>query len=172
MLTFRCTQRVLRRLGIEAIADAPVSTTRLGDWYVNLLLMRRHRLLIFVSEPTLLSVCIPVTELSTLIPRFRKGLAEILQALDAPSRAIEAETSEVETIAFGATLSRSVLGSMNDLMFQAKWELKRNPQQTLLELALKLSQVPCKPLGYRFPQEVAMARLAGERLTALVRRKQ
>ncbi len=167
MLTFRCTQRVLRRLGIETIADAPVSTTRLGDWYMNLFLSRRHRLVIFVSEPTLLSVFIPVTELSTLIPSFRKGLKGILKELDAPSRAIETETSEMETAIFAATVNRSVLGSMNDLIFQAKWELKRNPEQTLLELGLRLSQVPCKPLGYRFPQEAVMARLAGERPAAL-----
>ena len=167
MLTFRCTQRVLRRLGIEAIADAPMSTTRLGDWYTNLLLVQRHRLLIFVSEPTLLSVFIPVNELSTLIPRFRRGLAEVLQALGAPTRAIEAEISDMETVAFAATVNRSVLGSMNDLIFQAKWELKGNPQQTLLELGLKLSQILCKPLGYRLPQEAAMARLAGECPAAL-----
>ena len=167
MLTFRCTQRVLRRLGIEAIADAPVSTTRLGDWYINLLLVRRHRLLIFVSEPTLLSVFIPVNELSTLIPRFRRGLAEVLQALGAPTRAIEAEISDTETVAFAATVNRSVLGSMNDLIFQAKWELERDPQQTLLELGLRLSQIPCKPLGYRYPREAAMVRLAGERPAAL-----
>ena len=162
MLTFRCTQRVLRRLGIETIADAPVSTTRLGDWYINLLLARRHRLLIFVSEPTLLSVFIPVKELSTLIPRFRRGLAEVLQALGAPIHAIEAETSDMETVVFAATVNRSVLGSMNDLIFQAKWELKSNPQQTLLELGLRLSQVPCKPLGYRYPREAAMGRLTGK----------
>ena len=167
MLTFRCTQRVLHRLDMETIANAPVSTTRLGDWYMNLLLTRRHRLLIFVSEPTLLSVFIPVTELLTLIPRFRKGLTDILQGLGVPSRAIEAETSEKETVVFGTTVSRSVLGSMNDLIFQAKWELKTKPQQTLLELGLKLSQVPCKPLGCRFPREAVVARLAGERPTAL-----
>jgi len=166
VLTFRCTQRVLRRLGIETIADAPVSTTRLGDWYINLLLVRRHRLLIFVSEPTLLSVFVPIKELSTLIPRFRRGLAEVLQALGAPTRAIEAEISDMETVAFAATVNRSVLGSMNDLIFQAKWELERDPQQMLLELGLRLSQIPCKPLGYRYPREAAMARLAGERPAA------
>jgi hypothetical protein len=129
---------------------------------MNLLLIRRRRVLIFVSEPTLLSVFIPVTELSTLISRFRKGLAEVLQGLGAPSRTIEAETSEMETVVFATTVNRSVLGSMNDLIFQAEWEVKRNPQQTLLELELKLSQIPCKPLGYRYPREAVMARLAGE----------
>lgn len=162
MLTFRCTQRVLQRLYMETIANAAMSTTRLGDWYMNLLLTRRHRLLFFVSEPTLLSVLIPVAELSTLIPRFRKGLTDILQGLGIPSRAIEAETSEKEIVVIGTTISRSVLGSMNDLIFQAKWELKTKPQQTLLDLGLKLSQVPCKPLGYRSPQEAVTARLAEE----------
>ncbi len=162
MLTFRCTKRVLRRLGIEAVANAPVSTTRLGDWYVNLLLVRRHRLLIFVSEPTLLSVFIPVNELSTIIPRFRTGLADVLQALGVPTSAIEAEISDMETVAFAATVNRSVLGSMNDLIFQAEWELKSNPKQTLLELGLRLSQIPCRPLGYRYPREAAMAKLTGE----------
>jgi hypothetical protein len=120
-----------------------------------------------VSEPTLLSVFIPVKELSTLVPRFRGGLTEVLQGLGVSSRAIEAEASEMETAVFGATVNRSVLGSMNDLIFQAKWELERNSRQTLLELGLKLSRVPCKPLGYRYPQEAALLRLAEERPAAL-----
>ena len=160
MLTFRCTKRVLQRLGIEAIAHAPGSTTLLGDWYVNLLLIRRQRLLIFVSEPTLLSVFVPVSKLSVLVPHFRKALAELLQELGAPSSAIEVETSEMETATFATTANRSVLGSMNDLMFQARWEIEERPGQELLQLALRLSRIPCKPLGYRLPHEVALARLA------------
>jgi len=94
-------------------------------------------------------------------------LAEVLQALGAPTRAIEAEISDMETVVFAATVNRSVLGSMNDLIFQAKWELERDPQQTLLELGLRLSQIPCKPLGYRYPREAAMVRLEGESPAAL-----
>jgi hypothetical protein len=37
MLTLRCTKKLLGRLKAKPVSEAPSSTTRLGDWYGNLL---------------------------------------------------------------------------------------------------------------------------------------
>ena len=36
MVVIRCTKRLLRRIG-PLVSDADRSTTRLGDWYANLI---------------------------------------------------------------------------------------------------------------------------------------
>ena len=50
MVVLRCTQRLLLRL--KQFDDEPPvrSTTRLGDWYGNVLHMGRRHALIFLSE--------------------------------------------------------------------------------------------------------------------------
>ena len=56
MITFRCTKRVIERFRIEPVDDAPASTGILGDWYANLLNVGSQRLVLCVSERTLLPV--------------------------------------------------------------------------------------------------------------------
>lgn len=53
MVTLRCTQKLLRRLKDLPQAPAAPPTTRLGDWYVNILFIRPCHLLLCVSEHTL-----------------------------------------------------------------------------------------------------------------------
>ena len=55
MLLIRGTKRVLDRVGGLSATDADHSTTRLGDWYVNILFWKPH-VALFVSEATLLPV--------------------------------------------------------------------------------------------------------------------
>ena len=80
VLVFRCTQKLLTRLGEKAMEPPARSTTQLGDWYINLVTTRKHRLLLFVSETIVLPVVIKVSELVTIVPRFRAALAEQLGA--------------------------------------------------------------------------------------------
>jgi hypothetical protein len=59
MITFRCTKRVAERFRLQLDDGAPVSTGILGDWYANLLNIGRQRLVLCVSERTLLPVILP-----------------------------------------------------------------------------------------------------------------
>ena len=56
MLTIRCTRKLLERLDVEASSVPLHPTNRLGDWYADLLFTGRARLIICVSERTLLPV--------------------------------------------------------------------------------------------------------------------
>jgi hypothetical protein len=56
VLTIRCTRKLLERLDVEASSVPLHPTNRLGDWYANLLFTGRARLIICVSERTLLPV--------------------------------------------------------------------------------------------------------------------
>ena len=62
MLVLRCTQKLL--VGLKQVGDLPPveSTTRLGDWYGNILQVDRRQHLIFISERSRLPVVIPIRE--------------------------------------------------------------------------------------------------------------
>ena len=56
MLTIRCTRILLKRFDAEVHPEPEPPTNRLGDWHAKLLFTRRARLIICVSERSLLSV--------------------------------------------------------------------------------------------------------------------
>ena len=63
----------------------------------------------------------------------------------------------MQEVRFGPTRSRSVLGSMNDFVYQVDAEFSEGEEVVYLdEVDLRLSEVPCGPLKYRNPAEVAL----------------
>ena len=62
MVVLRCTQKLLVRL--KQVGDLPPveSTTRLGDWYGNILRIGRRQHLLFISEQSRLPVVLPITQ--------------------------------------------------------------------------------------------------------------
>jgi hypothetical protein len=95
-------------------------------------------------------------DLKSLIPRFQQAVNDLLTRLGVSAEARERETKKMVDICFGPTASRGVLGSMNDLAVQCRFRLEEDPNMNLSNLALQLSEVPCGPLGYRYPAEVAI----------------
>ena len=61
MITLRCTKKLLDRMRVKPDMQPPPSTTKLGDWYADTLNMGRERLVLCVSELTLLPVVEPAT---------------------------------------------------------------------------------------------------------------
>ena len=64
MLLVRRTRTVLDRLGGTTASDTDRTTTRLGDWYVNVPSFK-PQLALFVSEATLLPVLTPFAPAAT-----------------------------------------------------------------------------------------------------------
>lgn len=143
MFTLRCTQRLLARSKAKLATQAVEPTTRLGDWYANLLHLGRLQLVIAVSDRTFLPVLIPAAPVATLVPRLRDGLAEVLRALDVAKADIDREIGEMEDAAYGKTANRQVTGIMVD--FAKGLESYIEHETSLLALALKLAHTPCSP---------------------------
>jgi hypothetical protein len=138
------------------MSEVQPPTTTLGNWYANLLFTRQRRLVICVNERTLLSVLVLAKDRSTLPNRFLDAVLTLLRQVGIPGAQVEAEAREMQAVAFGTTASKRVLGSMNDLIFQCRWRLKDSPDIDIETLALELSEIPCGPLSYRYPSEVAL----------------
>lgn len=145
---------------MKASADAspPASTGRLGDWYGHYVIVHRQHVVLAVSEQTLLPVVLAAAPISTVVPRFVESVGDVLRALGIPDDEIENELMEMRDVTVGKTVSRSVLGSINDFVRLLKAYLE---DRTPMEAALKLAGAPCKPIGWANPGERTREGLAG-----------
>jgi len=156
VLTLRCTQRLVRRLGSVAQVEPYAPTTALGDWYANVLYTRPRQLILCVSERSLLSVLVPARDPTTFLPRFRETVLSHLTAIGASVQAVAAEGEEMKEIRVGRTASRSVLGSMRDLALTVQQELALERWASLEDLQLHLSTFIMGAIGMRYPCDVAL----------------
>jgi hypothetical protein len=159
MFNLCCTAKLLSQL--KAVAEAPAeSTTRLGNWYGNLFVVGQQQWAMFTSERSLLTVILPAGEISPLPGALAASVRRVLADMEAPPALVEDEIARMQACVFAPTASRSVLGSMNDLIFSAKIHLSESPPLPLFELQRRLAETPMKPLNYRYPREAALELLA------------
>jgi hypothetical protein len=160
MVTVRCTGKLLRRLGEYAVwHDGDQPTTRLGDWYANLLFTKRQKLIICVSERSLLPVFVTAKDPSSFSFRFQEAVRSMLWALGVSADALDEELCEMAQVKIGPTASRSVLGSLNELALGGHYALGQQPEMDLLTLAMEVAETPCSPIKYASPREATLALL-------------
>jgi hypothetical protein len=157
LLTIRCTRKLLKRLDAEVPSERRLPTNRLGDWYANLLFAGRARLIICVSERSLLPVFVEASDPTSFIPRFQEAVRSVLQRVGAASDVVDCEEREMAQIRIATTASRRVLGSLNDLASLARFTIAEHPELELTALAIELAETPCAPLKYETPRSMSLA---------------
>jgi hypothetical protein len=120
MVVLRCTQKLLVRLKQVGDVSPVESTTRLGDWYGNVLRIGRRQHLLFISERSRLPVILPIGESKRLSTVFPDTVCERLANVGVNPEDIAAERARMSEIAFGRTRNRSLLGTLNDFAFMAQ----------------------------------------------------
>jgi hypothetical protein len=161
VVTLRCTRLFRDRLNLprQSVHGPPLSTGRLGDWYVHLVRFGRLEFAIATSERSLLTVLFPARELRTaLASNMRSSVRSLLEAIGALSEGVADEIATMESVSFGRATNRRVLGSMNELAFHASVHFANGDD--LLTISRRLSDTPMsaigeKPRGYGYPAEVA-----------------
>ena len=115
MVVLRCTQKLLVRL--KQVGDLPPveSTTRLGDWYGNILRIGRRQHLLFISERSRLPVVLPISEAKRLGTVFPDAVCERLSIVGVAAADIADERMRMSELAFGRTRNRSLLGTLERL---------------------------------------------------------
>jgi hypothetical protein len=165
MVVLRCTHKLLARLKRPDVPAGVGSTTRLGDWYGNILRIGRRQHLIFISERSRLPVVIPIREVKRLETVFPDAVCDVLAAVGVAADDIADERSRMSEIAFGRTRNRSVLGTLNDFAFMAQQgNADRAEPESPEELMRFLAQTPILPLDGASP--IALTRAAFEARSA------
>lgn len=153
VVTVRCTRRLLRFLNAGDIdCEIRSPTTRLGDWYANLLSTKHRRLIVCVSERSLLPLFVTAKNPSGFASRLDESMRSVLWTLGVPARSIDCELREMSPPVFASTISRTLVGSLNELIFQARFAIEQEPEIDLLNLALEIAETPCSPLKYATPR--------------------
>lgn len=153
MYTLRCTRKLLRRLGQQPVVAPSPPTTRLGDWYANVVTVERRPFVIAVSERAYLPVVVPLREATTLRTRIQDMVGEVLLRLPVPQQAFEEELLAMDDATFGKTASRRTVGVLVD--FAHLLEAHADRTDALIALSLHIAGTPCGPLKMERPRDVA-----------------
>ena len=158
MVVLRCTHKMLVRL--KQVGDLPPveSTTRLGDWYGNILRIGRRQHLLFISERSRLPVVLPIGESKRLRAVFPDAVCERLAMIGVAATDIADERMRMSESAFGRTRNRSLLGTLSDFAFMAQLgNARRTESESPEELMPFLSQTPILPLDGASPIDLTRA---------------
>ena len=145
VLIVRATRKLLDRIGPPSLGDGEQATTLTGQWYATALFWK-PQVALFVSEPVLLPVLLPLAPAATLLARFPRQVAAVLAAHGTPQAVIEEELWQMRDRRLGKTANRSVVGIMNEFTFLAGACQGDTASPDLLALALHLAATPCGPL--------------------------
>jgi hypothetical protein len=161
MFTVHATKKLLDRLKVRPHSAPPEATTQLGNWYATALFWK-PQVVLFVNEPTLLPILVPLAPAATVIDRFPGFVAEMLHELDIPQTIIDTEIAAMTQHIVAKTANRSVVGMLNEFSFLGERFL--DPNSDLLDLSLRLADVPCGPLykSTSYPNSEVRLRLLGE----------
>ena len=125
MAILRCTQKLLSELKLNP-SDTVQPADELGSWHANLLRIDRRKCVIFTHDRTLYTFFISglvKVHFKNFHEVFRQNLFKSLMAENLPQKHIEIFLEDIREIEISKTNNRSVLGSMNDLTFQLKYQI-------------------------------------------------
>jgi Domain of unknown function (DUF6933) len=146
VLIVRATKKLLDRVGPPNLGEREQSTTLMGQWYATVMFWK-PQVVLFVSEPALLPVLMPLAPAATLLARFPHQLAAVLAAHGSPEAVIDEEQRQMRDRHLAKTANRSVAGIMNEFTFLAGAYRGDTPAPDLLALAVRLAATPCDPLN-------------------------
>ena len=170
MLQLRCAAkaRKLAKIKDSDLSEPIPDNTTLGGWYLNVFQLGRRKAFIFMNERTLLSFIIfgvRSDNQKNFINSFQLGLLQVLEMIGANQDHMEYVLSEYESYCYTKTISRSVIGNMNDLvdMYQhSVWYEGGLENCDLSEIIFKINQTPQKKLGWDFSSTLTMDILKNE----------
>lgn len=160
MAILYCTRRAAKEAGLsETQLNGIPDESFFGSWHINLFFRRRKKCLIFTNTRTLYSFVVENVKraaVKDLAALFRKELQRSLFHEEFSAEIIRKVTSATENIQFARASNRSVLSSMNDLIWQYGGYTETVEEQGREDLPAVNRQINRTPMGmlkYAFPVE-------------------
>lgn len=155
MLILHCTKKALAQFKAEPAVDLPDSTDALGRWYCNLFIAERMKYLMLVDQETLFPLVVPARGLcagNDLSWRLKQQIVHHLNLWQIPEQLFMPQLESFNEIVLTKTVSRSILGSMNDFVHHAKYltqyyEMAPDSDEILYQLA----RTPMGAMKYASP---------------------
>ena len=126
MAILRCTKKILTEIKIKP-SDSEILPDDFGSWHCNLLRIDRRKCVLFTHDNTLYSFLVPgltKPDFMNFKAVFRENIFKNLFDEQLPQDQIERFLDNNREIKIAKTNNRSVLGSMNDLAFQLKYQIQ------------------------------------------------
>lgn len=144
MVILRGTKKVLRSLP-PPVDPTEESTTALGDWFVNRIVVDRQPLLLLLSAKSLLAALVPARDVRGFPDRFPEVVADRLLRLGIEQRLVDLEVHTMSPVAIAKTNDRSVLGFMNDFSKAVPFYLDPRywDAASLQTVEARLGKTPC-----------------------------
>jgi hypothetical protein len=139
LVVLRCTKKLQDRLHVTLSENDGPWTNALGPWYGNLIHVRRQQFVMLTNETTFLTVVVPAREGATVVSRTGEAIARLLITIGIDKAAIEQEQREMQEVKYSRTMSRTVLGVMNDFGRAVDYILYDDPQSSLDDLGYQLA---------------------------------
>jgi len=154
-MILRVTAKLGKKIGISPSESLPADPNPFADWTAHLFTADRVQYILVANTPSLYSMvmygkgitsdCIFLSRLTSCMSEFIRddGYEFIFKRLVAPAMA---------RVSFSKTLNRAVIGSINDLVFQAKVHLVER-QMSPYDVSFLLNDVPMSYLKYDNPRK-------------------
>ncbi len=152
-----CATKKLLDRAKAPINDPVEPTTVLGNWYATAVFLR-PQVALFVNEETFPPVPLPLAPAREIADRFPAALSEVLWALGVDDALASHEVNQMFECAFAKTANRSVLGVMNEFVFEAQHFYEGD----LFELSTRCAGTPLGPLRNRHRSQRGVAPPARE----------
>ena len=157
MLQIQCTQKTFKLLGLaqQDLPDNP-TLTPLGVWYANVVNVRGVDFMLFLNDPTLYGVPIYVPDLQTELSVdeiFKEKLYVALVADGVNEVTALSKIDELGATIFTKTTNRSMIGSLNDLIYILHFYIERDFEDSgfinLLYVQQRLNRIPQRKIGWK-----------------------
>jgi hypothetical protein len=103
------TKKVLGRVGEVSATDADRSTTRLGDWYVNVVFWK-PQVALFVTDVTLQGVLVPFAPAATVLDRFPPAASLVINEFKHLADSYAKVDGETDLLALAMRLAETPWG--------------------------------------------------------------
>ena len=155
-MILRLTLKLAKKIGIAPLPAIPFDEIRnpILDWNANLFTVQRTQFIILTNTASLYSLILHGRGITNDKQFVREALRSMKEFMTLDANEIMYENfiePESKIMYFSKIIDRRILGSMNDLIFQAMVYLNEG-QKSLFDVSCMLNKTPMSYLNYSNPK--------------------
>ena len=155
-MIFRISTKISKKIHLTRDEILPVDCNPFADWSVHLFTVERIQYVLITNTISLYSMVMfgrGLKDEQSFRERVTDYMSEFIRTAGHKSIVENFIVPSMDTVRFSKALNRSVTGSMNDFIWQAKYHLT-DDDLSLFEVGLLLNETPMSYLGRSSPMDV------------------